>query len=87
MVYTADLKSVPLTRLWVRVPPRPPSLFMKFTTTNNCLSQETLDAWNTEAAEMALEFKKLTSAQQFVGGIALAGNTEVEYLAHLGVYW
>ena len=25
MVYTADLKSVPLTRLWVRVPPRPPT--------------------------------------------------------------
>ncbi len=24
MVYTEDLKSLPLKRLWVRVPPRPP---------------------------------------------------------------
>lgn len=25
MVYTKDLKSFPLKRLWVRVPPRPPN--------------------------------------------------------------
>lgn len=24
MVYTEDLKSLPLKRLWVRIPPRPP---------------------------------------------------------------
>jgi NTP pyrophosphatase (non-canonical NTP hydrolase) len=28
MVYTTDLKSVPLKRLWVRIPPRPPA-YMK----------------------------------------------------------